>query len=48
VAHKPIATALFISPYTVQTHARNILGKLGVDSKLQAVALAAKAGALTV
>jgi DNA-binding NarL/FixJ family response regulator len=43
-----IAAALFISTNTVQTHTRNILGKLGVHSKLQAVALAAKAGALIV
>jgi two-component system nitrate/nitrite response regulator NarL len=37
-----IATALFISPQTVQTHVRNVLGKLGVHSKLEAVALAAR------
>jgi DNA-binding NarL/FixJ family response regulator len=42
-----IASALFISPNTVQTHNRNILGKLGVHSKLQAVAVAAQAGVLT-
>jgi DNA-binding NarL/FixJ family response regulator len=42
-----IAAALFISPHTVQTHTRNILGKLDVHSKLQAVALAAQAGLLT-
>lgn len=37
-----IAAALFISPQTVQTHVRNVLGKLGVHSKLEAVALAAR------
>jgi DNA-binding NarL/FixJ family response regulator len=34
-----IAAALFISPQTVQTHVRNILRKLRVHSKLEAVAL---------
>ena len=43
-----IAAALFISPQTVQTHVRNLLGKLGVHSKLEAVALAVKHGAVTV
>jgi DNA-binding NarL/FixJ family response regulator len=37
-----IATTLFISPQTVQTHVRNVLGKLRVHSKLEAVALAVK------
>jgi DNA-binding NarL/FixJ family response regulator len=37
-----IAASLFISPQTVQTHVRNVLGKLGVHSKLEAVALAVK------
>jgi DNA-binding NarL/FixJ family response regulator len=37
-----IATALFISPQTVQTHVRNVLGKLGVHSKLEAVTLAVR------
>ena len=37
-----IAAALYISPQTVQTHVRNLLGKLGVHSKLEAVALAVK------
>ena len=43
-----IATKLFISPQTVQTHVRNILGKLRVHSKLEAVAFAVKHGAIVV
>ena len=43
-----IATQLFISPQTVQTHVRNILGKLRVHSKLEAVAFAVKHGAIQV
>jgi DNA-binding NarL/FixJ family response regulator len=43
-----IAATLFISPQTVQTHVRNVLGKLGVHSKLEAVALAVKHGAIEV
>jgi DNA-binding NarL/FixJ family response regulator len=43
-----IATKLFISPQTVQTHVRNVLAKLGVHSKLEAVALAVKHGAISI
>jgi DNA-binding NarL/FixJ family response regulator len=43
-----IAAQLYISPQTVQTHVRNILGKLRVHSKLEAVAFAVKNGAITV
>jgi DNA-binding NarL/FixJ family response regulator len=43
-----IASELFISPQTVQTHVRNILGKLRVHSKLEAVAFAVKNGAIQV
>jgi len=43
-----IAAKLYISPQTVQTHVRNILGKLRVHSKLEAVAFAVKNGAITV
>jgi DNA-binding NarL/FixJ family response regulator len=46
--NEDIATALFISPQTVQTHVRNVLGKLGVHSKLEAVALAVKHGQIEV
>jgi DNA-binding NarL/FixJ family response regulator len=41
-----IASALYISPQTVQTHVRNILTKLGVHSKLAAVAFAARHGGI--
>jgi DNA-binding NarL/FixJ family response regulator len=43
-----IAKQLYISPQTVQTHVRNILGKLRVHSKLEAVAFAVRHGAITV
>jgi two-component system, NarL family, response regulator LiaR len=43
-----IASELLISPQTVQTHVRNILAKLRVHSKLEAVAFAVKHGAITV
>jgi RNA polymerase sigma factor (sigma-70 family) len=43
-----IAQKLYISPQTVQTHVRNILGKLRVHSKLEAVAFAVKHGAIQV
>ena len=37
-----IAADLYISPKTVRTHTQNILKKLGVHSKLEAVALVAR------
>jgi DNA-binding NarL/FixJ family response regulator len=43
-----IAGRLYISPQTVQTHVRNLLGKLRVHSKLEAVAFAVRHGAVTV
>jgi DNA-binding NarL/FixJ family response regulator len=42
LGNEEIATRLFISPQTVQTHVRNILTKLNVHSKLAAVAFAAR------
>jgi DNA-binding NarL/FixJ family response regulator len=42
IRNDEIAASLFISPQTVQTHVRNVLGKLGVHSKLEAVALAVR------
>ncbi len=43
-----VADDLTISPQTVQTHVRNILGKLGVHSKLEAVTLALRSCAVSV
>ena len=43
-----IASQLYISPQTVQTHVRNILGKLRVHSKLEAVAFGVRHGAIAV
>jgi DNA-binding NarL/FixJ family response regulator len=43
-----IATRLYISSQTVQTHVRNLLSKLGVHSKLEAVAFAVRHGAVAV
>ena len=42
-----IATRLVISADTVQTHVRNLLGKLGVGSRLEAVTLALRMGIVT-
>jgi DNA-binding NarL/FixJ family response regulator len=39
-----IALAMGISPATVQTHVKNIFGKLGVHSKVEAVGTAWRAG----
>lgn len=39
-----IATALGISPETVQTHIRNLIGKLGAGNRLGAVSLALQHG----
>ena len=41
-----IAARLVISPATVRTHSQNILAKLGAHSQLEAVALAARLGAV--
>jgi len=45
--NEDIALRLQISPQTVQTHVRNILAKLRVHSKLEAVAFAVKHGAIS-
>ena len=41
-----IAETLVISPQTARTHVQNILGKLGVHSRLEAAALVNQAGML--
>jgi DNA-binding NarL/FixJ family response regulator len=46
--NEDVAKLLFISPQTVQTHVRNILGKLRVHSKLEAVTFAVKHGVISV
>jgi len=37
---KTIAERLHVSPATIRSHVQNVLGKLGVHSRLQAVAYA--------
>jgi DNA-binding NarL/FixJ family response regulator len=39
-----IAATLYLSPNTVRTHVQNILAKLGVHSRLEAVAVATRLG----
>lgn len=39
-----LAKALYISPTTVRNHIQNILGKLGVHSRVEAVAVAERSG----
>ncbi|MGH7426191.1 MAG: response regulator transcription factor [Candidatus Methylomirabilales bacterium] len=43
-----IAERLDISPHTVRTHVQNILTKLGVHSKLQAVTAAIRHGKVVI
>jgi DNA-binding NarL/FixJ family response regulator len=42
-----IASQLSVSPYTLRTHVQNILTKLGVHSKLEALAFAIRHGKVT-
>src|SRR6266516_4123705 len=44
IATDEIATQLGVSPYTLRTHVQNILTKLGVHSKLEALAFAIRHG----
>jgi DNA-binding NarL/FixJ family response regulator len=48
IRNEAIAEQLFISQQTVQTHVRNILAKLRVHSKLEAVSFAVRHGAVEV
>jgi DNA-binding NarL/FixJ family response regulator len=47
VATDDIAQQLGVSPYTLRTHVQNILTKLGVHSKLEALAFAIRHGKVT-
>jgi len=42
-----IASGLQVSPYTLRTHVQNVLTKLGVHSKLEALAFAIRHGKVT-
>lgn len=45
---REVAESLFISQLTVQTHVKNILAKLGVHSKLEAVTFALRHGVIRI
>ena len=44
LSNEKIGTALDITPETVKSHVKNILGKLGLESRSEAVALCLRAG----
>ena len=46
LSNQEIAQALFVSLYTIKSHARNIYGKLGVKNRTEAVAKARLFGLL--
>jgi LuxR family maltose regulon positive regulatory protein len=47
LTNREIASRLFLSLNTVKAHTRNIYGKLGVHSRIQAVAKANASGVMT-
>lgn len=48
LSDREIAEHLFVSKETVHTHMVNLLGKLGVDSRMQALIFAIKSGLVTI
>jgi DNA-binding CsgD family transcriptional regulator len=47
LSNREIGERLFVTTRTVSTHVEHVLGKLGLSSRVQAAALAARAGLLT-